>query len=69
MNFIIDLNDELIDLWTADQDLGSASADSKTLTTYTVENVTLKKGDVISITGVKEKYDPARLDKLTLVVK
>ncbi len=67
--FEVYVNDELIDSWTADQDLGSASADSKTLTTYTVENVTLKKGDVISITGVKETYDPARPDKLTLVVK
>jgi len=59
------VNDNKVDEWTANQDLGSASADEKTLTSHITE-VTLSKNDIISIVGKKEKYDPARLDKIEL---
>jgi hypothetical protein len=59
------VNDELIDLWNADKDLGSASADEKTLTAHTV-TLKLEKGDVISIEGKKGTYDPARIDKIAV---
>lgn len=59
------VNDNKVDEWTANQDLGSASADEKTLTSHITE-VTLSKNDIISIVGTKEKYDPARLDKIEL---
>lgn len=57
------VNDEEIDAWTADKDLGSASADAQALTSHTV-TVTLKKDDIITIEGTKETYDPARVDKI-----
>lgn len=59
------VNDNQVDEWIADKDLGSAAADEKTLTSHITE-VTLSKNDVISIVGKKETYDPARLDKIEL---
>lgn len=61
--FKLYINDVLADEWIADKDLGSASADEKTLTSRTV-TVNLSKGDIIKIEGKKETYDPARLDKI-----
>ncbi len=61
--FKLYINDVLADEWIADKDLGSASADEKTLTSRTVM-VHLSKGDIIKIEGKKETYDPARLDKI-----
>jgi exo-poly-alpha-galacturonosidase len=59
------VNDTQVDTWIADKDLGSASADEKTLTTHET-TLSLKKGDIISIEGTKETYDPARVDKIEL---
>lgn len=60
------INGNHITSWTADKDLGSASADIKTLTTYIIKDIELSKGDIISIVGRKEKYDPARLDRIVI---
>lgn len=63
--FKLYVNNELKGEWTTDSDLGSASADSLTLTTYTVV-LELTQGDIIEIEGRKNNYDSARLDKLEL---
>ena len=63
--FKLYVNNELKGEWTADSDLGSASADSLTLTTYTAV-LELTQGDIIEIEGRKNNYDSARLDKLEL---
>ena len=63
--FTVYVNDVSVDSWTADQDLGSASADDKTLTERVIE-IPLSKGDIISIEGVKGRYDAARIDKIEL---
>lgn len=63
--FKLYVNNELKGKWTADSDLGSASADSLTLTTYTAV-LELTQGDIIEIEGRKNNYDSARLDKLEL---
>lgn len=63
--FKLYVNDEQADEWTADAELGSDSADAATLTSRVIR-LELSKGDIISIEGTKERYDPARLDKLEL---
>lgn len=61
--FKLYVNDVLIDEWTADKDLGSASADAQTITSHTTK-LELAKNDIIAIEGKKGTYDPARLDKV-----
>lgn len=61
--FKLYINDTLIESWTADKDLGSASANAQTLTSHTTK-LDLKKNDIITIEGTKKTYDPARLDKV-----
>ncbi len=63
--FKLYVNDTLIDSWTADKDLGSASADAQTLTSHTTR-LNLNKNDVIAIEGKKGTYDPARFDKIEI---
>ncbi len=63
--WMVYVNDEVADTWTANEDLGSASADSATLTSRDIA-VTLSEGDIIKIQGVKETYDPARLDRIVV---
>ncbi|MGN0149352.1 MAG: glycosyl hydrolase family 28 protein, partial [Clostridia bacterium] len=63
--FKLYVNDVLIDSWTADKDLGSASADAQTLTSHTTR-LELAKNDIIKIEGYKGTYDPARLDKIEI---
>lgn len=63
--FKLYVNDILIDAWTADKDLGSASADAQALTSHTTR-IDLNKNDIVKIEGVKEMYDPASLDKIEI---
>lgn len=63
--FVLYVNDKPVDSWTADKNLGSASADSKTLTSHTTE-LELSEGDIIAIEGTKGRYDSARLDRVVL---
>lgn len=63
-SFVVYINGGVIAGWTANQDLGSASPDENTLTTYTISGITLNEGDTITIEGTAEHYDYARIDLL-----
>lgn len=63
-SFVVYINGSVVAQWTADQNLGSASPDENTLTTYTISRITLNNGDTITIEGTAEHYDYARVDRI-----
>ncbi len=63
--FNLYVNNELIESWTADKDLGSAAADAVSLTSHEVK-LKLSKGDIIKLEGIKDGYAPARVDRLEM---
>ena len=61
------VNGDLLDSWTADQDLGSASPDINTLTSHIIERVMIVQGADIRIEGKKHLGERARVDALQIV--
>lgn len=51
--------------FTADRNLGAATASQRTLTTRTITNVSINNGQTISIRGVRNGGELARLDSIT----
>ncbi len=49
----------------ADDNLGSALADSETLTSAVIPGVSLSQGAIVTLVGARDGGEPARLDKLT----
>lgn len=66
-SFVVYVNDEIVAEWSADQDLGSDALDAKSLTTYTISNVSLSTGDIIIIESTAQHYDYARVDLLECI--
>ena len=59
----VKLNEDVLDSWVLDEQLGSKDAGVQTLTTRTVGNaVKLSKTDLIQITGLKEGDENASVD-------
>ena len=59
----VKLNEDVLDNWTLDEQLGSKDAGVQTFTTRTVGSaVKLSKTDLIQITGIKEGGDKANVD-------
>ena len=67
-SYTVALNNTLLDSFTADQDLGSASAGPQTATTRAVaSNVLLNAGDTFTITGTEDQGEFARIDFIEFV--
>lgn len=64
--FKLYVNGSQQDTWVANQNLGSGSANSSTLTSRVVSNITLAPGDVIKVTGKQHSNEYARLDKVVV---
>ncbi|MCA0996165.1 hypothetical protein [Alloyangia pacifica] len=59
------LNDEVLDAWYWDQNLGSAFANKQTLTHRVIEDVDIEAGDEIIFYGVGDRgNEPMRIDTL-----
>ncbi len=57
----------VIDTWNWDKNLGSSLADTQTLTTRTISNVTFDSSAVITIEGYSAKNEPMRIDRVDLM--
>lgn len=57
---------KIIATWTADQDLGNPSVAPETFVTKTLENVTLKNGSIIILTGQRNDGENARFDSVEI---
>ncbi|WP_353473908.1 right-handed parallel beta-helix repeat-containing protein [Salipiger sp. H15] len=60
------VNGKEVSSWDWDEQLGSANADSKTLTAKMIEGIELDAGDVITLQGVNGGREPLRIDSLDL---
>ncbi|EAZ88187.1 SdrD B-like domain-containing protein [Crocosphaera chwakensis] len=64
------LNGNTIDSWTFDQNLGSYAPDDQSLVVRTVaEDITIKHGDSLSLKGITDDTEFARIDYIELVKK
>jgi hypothetical protein len=61
-SFNLYVNGVVVDSWTANQSLGSASPDNLTRTSRTKSGVTINNGNEIKIEGTQQNYEPARVD-------
>jgi len=57
---------KIIDTWVADKDTNSAGIAPETLIIHTVENVTLKNGTIIILTGQLDAGEFARIDNIEI---
>lgn len=64
---IVKVNDEIIDRWLWNQDLGSANANRATLTTHVVKGVKLGDAATLAIEGRKDGKEPLRIDKVEFI--
>lgn len=63
--YTVKVNGVTVDNWYANENLGSAYSVPETLTSHTVQDITLQTGDVIVIEAKGVSGEPARLDLLT----
>jgi hypothetical protein len=61
------VNDQSVDAWTLDKNLGNANPVEQTFTERTIKNVFLKEGDTLAIAGTSDGGEWARVDSLRLV--
>lgn len=61
------VNGEIIQTIKLDQDLGGRGAEAKNLTSTTVEGVHLDKGDTLTFVGHRDKFEFARIDKVSII--
>lgn len=57
----------LLAKWTADQTIGQEIPTKEGLTTHTIENVELKTGTVITLTGQRDQGEHARIDCVEII--
>jgi hypothetical protein len=62
----VKIDGQIVGTWTADQDLGANSVTAETVTSKTLENVALKSGSLIILTGVRQAEEYARIDRVEL---
>jgi hypothetical protein len=61
------VNDQQIDAWTADQDLGSASVSDKSRTSRRISGILLSNGDIVKLEGTSNDSEAARVDRLEFI--
>lgn len=66
-SYKLSVDDIVIDTWVADQNLGSGSANTKTLASRTVNNITLNTSFQIKLEGKKNSGDNARVDYIEIL--
>lgn len=61
------VNDQSVDAWVLDKNLGNADPIEQTFVDRVIPNVFLKEGDILSIAGTSDGGEWARVDSLRLV--
>ena len=61
------VNGQRVGAITLDQDLGSGQPNATTLRTYSIDGLQLSDGDVVTITGIRNNSEYARIDQVSFI--
>ncbi|ACK71980.1 Hemolysin-type calcium-binding region [Gloeothece citriformis PCC 7424] len=63
----LEVNDTTVDSWILDESLLGAAANANTFRTRIIEDVQLNPSDLISVVGIRERAEFARVDYIELI--